>query len=109
MQTNAPPFGPPFFQTSQQPGRSPELIFMATNSALSGLTNGVLTNLNAQWYLGVPNHETNLITYTIVAALDTNGYFPAFPGAGGAGGGAGAAVASRGRRTWNQRRGLSRL
>ena len=80
VQTNAPPFAPPFFQTSQQPGRSPELIFMATNSAL--------TNLNALWYLGVPNHETNLITYTIVAVLDTNGYFPAFPGAGGAGGGA---------------------
>jgi subtilisin-like proprotein convertase family protein len=88
VQTNAPPFAPPFFQTSQQPGRSPELIFMATNSALSSLTNSALTNLNAQWYLGVPNHETNLITYTIVAVLDTNGYFPAFPGAAGAGGGA---------------------
>jgi glucuronoarabinoxylan endo-1,4-beta-xylanase len=88
VQPNAPPFAPPFFQTSQQPGQSPELIFIATNSALSSLTNSALTNLNAQWYLGVPNHETNLITYTIVAVLDTNGYFPAFPGAAGAGGGA---------------------
>jgi subtilisin-like proprotein convertase family protein len=88
VQTNAPPFGPPFFQTSQQPGVSPELIFMATNSALSSLTNSALTNLNAQWYLGVPNRETNLIAYTIVAVLETNGYFPAFPGATGTGGGA---------------------
>ncbi len=89
VQTNAPPFGPPFFQTSQLPGRSPELIFMATNSALNGPTNGVFTNLNTQWFLGVPNRETNPITYTIVASLGTNDYFPAFPGAGGAGGGAG--------------------
>ena len=88
VQTNAPPFAPPFFQTSQQPGRSPELIFMATNSALSSLTNSALTNLNAQWYLGVPNHEITNISFTILAVLDTNGYLPSFPGAAGAGGGA---------------------
>ncbi len=90
VQTNAPPFGPPFFQTSRQPGQSPELIFIATNSALSSLTNSALTNLNATWYLGVPNCETNLITYTIVAVLDTNG-LPAV-------------VSGRGRRRWRRRR-----
>ena len=73
VQTNAPPFAPPFFQSSQQPGLAPELIFIRTNSAL--------TNLAADWYLGVPNNETHLINYTIIAEIDTNGYFPAFPGA----------------------------
>ena len=77
VQTDAPPFAPPFFESSQQPGRAAELIYIRTNS--------VLTNLIAQWYLGVPNNETNLITYTIVAVLDTNLVFPAFPGAEGAG------------------------
>ena len=80
VQTNAAPLAPPFYASSQQPGRGVELIFLQTNS--------VLTNLNAQWYLGVPNHETNAINYTIVASIDTNSYFPAFPGAQGAGGGA---------------------
>ena len=80
VQTDAPPFAPPFFESSQQPGAAQELIVIRTNS--------VLTNLVAQWYLGVPNHETNLITYTIVAVLDTNLVFPAFPGAEGAGAGA---------------------
>ena len=61
---------------------------MATNSALSGLTNSALTNLNAQWYLGVPSHEITNISFTILAVIGTNGYFPAFPGAAGAGGGA---------------------
>jgi subtilisin-like proprotein convertase family protein len=80
VQTNAPPFAPPFFESSQQPGTAAELIYIRTNS--------VLTNLVAEWYLGVPNRETNLITYTIVAMLDTNLVFPAFPGAEGAGAGA---------------------
>jgi subtilisin-like proprotein convertase family protein len=77
VQTDAPPFAPPFLESSQEPSRDPELITIRTN--------GVLTNLVAQWYLGVPNHETNLITYTIIAELDTNIVFPAFPGAEGAG------------------------
>ncbi len=80
VQTNAPPFAPPFFQSSQQPGTIPELIRITTNS--------VLTNLIARWYLGVPNETTNLINYTIIAVIDTNNYFPAFPGAEGAGAGA---------------------
>jgi subtilisin-like proprotein convertase family protein len=80
VQTNALPLAPPFFQSSQNPGRSPEMIAVFTNNEL--------TNLTADWYLGVPNHELTNITYTIVAVVDTNAYFPAFPGAAGAGGGA---------------------
>ena len=80
VQTDAPPFAPPFFQSSQQPGTTSELITIRTNS--------VMTNLVAQWYLGVPDLETNLISYTIVAVMDTNIVFPAFPGAEGAGAGA---------------------
>jgi subtilisin-like proprotein convertase family protein len=80
VQTNAPPFAPPFFQSSQQPGATPELIYVRTNSAL--------TNLAADWYLGVPNNETRPISFTIEAVIDTNAYFPAFPGATGSGGGA---------------------
>ncbi|HEY1787074.1 MAG TPA: S8 family serine peptidase, partial [Verrucomicrobiae bacterium] len=77
VQTNSPPFAPPFFQSSDEPGRIPEFIQIQTNSAL--------TNLAATWYLGVPNQTTNLIHFTIVAVIDTNNYFPAFPGAEGAG------------------------
>jgi subtilisin-like proprotein convertase family protein/sugar lactone lactonase YvrE len=79
VQTNAAPFAPPFFQSSQQPGLLPEYIRIQTNSAL--------TNLTATWYLGVPNMTTNLINYTILAVIDTNSVFPAFPGAEGAGAG----------------------
>ncbi len=79
-QPGAPPFAPPFFQSSQEPGLIPEFIQIQTNSAL--------TNLATTWYLGVPNHETNVINFTIVAEIDTNGAFPAFPGAQGAGAGA---------------------
>ena len=77
-ETNAPPLAPPFFQSSQ-PGILPQFIQVRTNSAL--------TNLAATWYLGVPNETTNLINYTIVAVIDTNNVFPAFPGAEGAGAG----------------------
>jgi subtilisin-like proprotein convertase family protein len=79
VQTNAAPFAPPFFQSSQQPGSLPEFIQVQTNS--------VLTNLTATWYLGVPNNTTNLIHFTILAVIDTNNVFPAFPGAEGAGAG----------------------
>jgi subtilisin-like proprotein convertase family protein len=80
VQTSTPPLAPPFFQSSQNPRRNDEFILIQTNSAL--------TNLAANWYLGVPNNESNLISYTIVAEILTNGYFPAFPGASGVGGGA---------------------
>jgi subtilisin-like proprotein convertase family protein len=79
VQTNLLPLSPPFFGSSRQPGNNAELIFIHTNSAV--------TNLNADWYLGVPTHETNVTTFTILAVIDTNSYFPAFPGAEGAGGG----------------------
>lgn len=80
LQSNALPLVPPFFQSSQNPGTSPELIMVFTNN--------VLTNLATDWYLGVPNHETNTVTYTVIAEILTNLYFPAFPGAQGAGEGA---------------------
>ncbi len=80
VQTNRLPLAPPFYQTSQNSGTRPELIFVYTNS--------VMTNLLGYWYLGVPNHESHLVHYTIVASIETNAYFPAFPGAAGSGGGA---------------------
>jgi alpha-tubulin suppressor-like RCC1 family protein/subtilisin-like proprotein convertase family protein/sugar lactone lactonase YvrE len=80
VQTNIPPFAPPFFQSSAEPGTLPNFIEIQTNSAL--------TNLYATWYLGVPNNTTNVIYYTIIAEIDTNNVFPAFPGAEGAGAGA---------------------
>jgi subtilisin-like proprotein convertase family protein len=80
VQTNALPLAPPFFQTSLNAGTTPEIMFIRTNAGL--------TNLTADWYLGVPNNEVTNISYTILAVIDTNAYFPAFPGAGGAGGGA---------------------
>jgi len=89
LQTNLPPLAPPFFQTSQNPGRTPELILVYTNNVLTNsAANGTLTNLAADWYLGVPNNEITNINFTILAEIDTNGYFPAFPGATGVGGGA---------------------
>ena len=89
LQSNAPPFGPPFFQSSQQPGLASELIYLRTNSPQTNLDNTVivLTNLAANWYLGVPNHEITNINYTILAIMDTNAWFPAFPGADGSGAG----------------------
>src|SRR5205823_1113255 len=84
-QTNGLPMAPPFFQSSQQPRLTPEIVFVRTNTAA---TNSVLTNLfEMDWYLGVPNHETNLVRYTILASIETNLAFPAFPGAEGTGGG----------------------
>ena len=80
VQTNFPPLVAPFFQVSANSGRSEELIYIPTNAAL--------TNLVGDWYLGVPNKEKVPISFTILAVLETNAYFPAFPGAAGAGGGA---------------------
>ena len=77
IQTNALPLAPPFYQTSQNGGRTPELVLIYTNSAL--------TNLATDWYLGVPNHETSMINFTVIAVVQTNLYFPAFPDAQGAG------------------------
>ena len=76
VQTNALPLAPSFLQTSRLPGANAEIIFIHTNSSF--------TNLNADWYLGVPNNETNPISFTILAQIDTNG-FAAFPTAEGSG------------------------
>jgi hypothetical protein len=76
VQTNDTPLFPPFFQASRLPGNNAEIIFIKTNSAL--------TNLNQDWFLGVPNDTTNPIVYTILAVIETNG-FPAFPQAEGSG------------------------
>ncbi len=80
VQTNALPLAPPFLRTSQNSGRDPELVMVFTNASQ--------TNLLADWYLGVPNKDKTTISYIIVAAVETNAYFPAFPGATGSGGGA---------------------
>jgi len=77
VQTNALPLAPPWYQSSQEPSTIPEYIYLNTNSALS--------NLNAMWYLGVPNNETNQISFTILAVVDSNN-LASFPGAVGAGG-----------------------
>ena len=76
VQTNAAPLAPPFLQSSRLPGNNAEVIFIHTNSAM--------TNLVADWYLGVPNNETNPISFTILAQIDTNG-IAAFPTAEGSG------------------------
>jgi subtilisin-like proprotein convertase family protein len=76
VQTNAFPLSPPFLQSSRLPGNNAEIIFIRTNSAV--------TNLNADWYLGVPNNETNPISFTILAEIDTNN-FASFPTAEGSG------------------------
>jgi subtilisin-like proprotein convertase family protein len=88
--TDAPPLAPPFFQSSQEPGLTPEVIYVHTNSTL--------TNLTADWYLGVPNHEITNISYTILAGIDTNLVFPAFPGVQGDQGAQGAGAGALGGR-----------
>jgi len=82
VQTNAPPLAPVFYQSSQLPSDDAEYVFIHTNTAP---TNGVtVTNLMQDWYLGVPNNETNTIKFTIVGVIDTN-VFASFPAAEGAG------------------------
>jgi len=77
VQTNLLPLAPPFLQSSRLPLNNAEIIFIRTNASST-------TNLNADWYLGVPNNETNPISFTILAELETNS-FAAFPTAEGAG------------------------
>ncbi len=43
VQTNAPPLSPPFFQTSQNSGRNPELVLVYTNSALTNLASRLVS------------------------------------------------------------------
>src|SRR6185437_8994343 len=77
VQTNLLSLAPPFLQTSRLPGNNAEIIFIRTNKSST-------TNLNADWYLGVPNNETNPISFTILAEIETNS-FAAFPTAEGSG------------------------
>jgi hypothetical protein len=59
------PYAPPFFAVSGNPGTNNEQIVIRTN---------VLgTNINASWFLGVPNNATSNVTFTIHAVVDTNG------------------------------------
>ena len=82
LQTNTPPLAPPFFLSSQLPREDAELIVIRSNTAPA---NGfAVTNVIQDYYLGVPNNETNPIKYTIVGIIDTN-VFASFPTAEGAG------------------------
>lgn len=85
VQTDAPPLYPPFFQSSRLPSEDAEFVFIHTNSAfVTNFGSSTITNLVTDWYLGVPNNETNPIKYTIIGVIDTN-VFPSFPAAEGAG------------------------
>ncbi len=59
------PLQAPFFAGSFRLGTTPEQIVIRTNADLPSLT--------GDWYLGVPNNETNLVFGTIRARLNTNG------------------------------------
>ena len=58
------PLAPPYFGSSALPGTNSEQIVIRTN--------GVLPDINGIWYLGVPNNDTNTVTYTIRAVVATN-------------------------------------
>jgi hypothetical protein len=85
LQREAFPYSAPFAGGSFNSVLGPEQIVIRTN---------VLgTNINAQWFLGVPNNETRNVTYTIRAVVSTNGLLisalpfslgitPATPGSG---------------------------
>ncbi len=65
LQREALPYGEPFFGLSANGGRTNEQIVIRTN---------VLgTNINGNWFLGVPNNTNVLVTYTIHAVVATNG------------------------------------
>jgi hypothetical protein len=66
LQRDAFPYSAPFTGGSFNSVLGPEQIVIRTN---------VLgTNINAQWFLGVPNNETRNVTYTIRAVVSTNGF-----------------------------------
>jgi hypothetical protein len=85
LQRGAFPYAAPFAGSSFNTGATPEQIVIRTN---------VLgTNINAQWFLGVPNNELTNVSYTIRAVVSTNGLLisalplnlgitPATPGSG---------------------------
>jgi len=65
LQYDRLPYNPPFFDGSFRPGTTPEQIVIRSN--ILG------TNFFGQWFLGVPNNDPNVVTYTIRAVLSTNG------------------------------------
>jgi hypothetical protein len=65
LQRGSLPFAPPYFDGSFRPGTNTEQIVVRTN--LIG------TNINAEWFLGVPNQDVGTVTYTIRAVVSTNG------------------------------------
>jgi subtilisin-like proprotein convertase family protein len=65
LQRDQLPWTPPYFDGSFRLGLNPEQIVIRTNQ--------LGTNIGAQWFLGVPNNETNTVTYTIRAVVSTNG------------------------------------
>jgi hypothetical protein len=67
LQRSNLPVTPPYFASSTNSGTNYEQIVLRTNT-------GNPANLNAiSWFLGVPNQSSNSISYTIRAALPTNG------------------------------------
>ncbi|MDB6124021.1 MAG: Peptidase and in kexin sedolisin [Pedosphaera sp.] len=65
LQRDRLPLTPPFFDGSFRSGTNFEQIVIRTN--ILG------TNINAQWFLGVPNNEITNVSYTIRAVVSTNG------------------------------------
>jgi hypothetical protein len=65
LKRNSLPFAPPYFAGSFSAGTNYEQIVIRTNVALP--------DINATWYLGVPNNDPTNVTYTIRAVVSTNG------------------------------------
>jgi hypothetical protein len=65
LQRGSLPYIPPYFASSANPGSNGEQIVIRTN--LLG------TNINASWFMSVPNNDTTNVTFTIHAVVATNG------------------------------------
>ncbi|MDB6109487.1 MAG: Peptidase and in kexin sedolisin [Pedosphaera sp.] len=65
LQRGSLPFVAPYFDGSFRPGTNFEQIVVRTNI--------IGTNINAEWFLGVPNKDVTTVTYTIRAVVSTNG------------------------------------
>jgi hypothetical protein len=65
LERNKLPYSAPYFGFSGNPGTNNEQIVIRTN--ILG------TDINGDWYLGVPNNTGSNVTYTIRAVVSTNG------------------------------------
>jgi hypothetical protein len=65
LDRNKLPYSAPYFGFSGNPGTNNEQIVIRTN--ILG------TDINGDWYLGVPNNTGSNVTYTIRAVVSTNG------------------------------------